>query len=410
VLDFKEILSQPWRNMEASAVVAESPYLLKKSGLIPELDGVRGIAILLVLLFHFQGPKPASIPSIVLIPQGLGWSGVDLFFVLSGFLITGILVETRRSGNYFSSFYARRMLRIFPLYLVFIFACFEIALPLAHHFGYGEHSNNSLQMWYWLHLSNWRSAFGQDVGPLSHLWSLSIEEQFYLIWPMVVLLVRPSRLGYVCLALMVIPLSLRLAFVNSGFGWELLHRLTPFRIDSLAVGCLIALLVRNKLWLSIVRPRLRLITSFALALLLAVLVFAKTPSPGSPLMITWGYTTFALAYGCLVFSAYLYSGSSRWLASQLRSAPLRAFGRYSYAMYVIHWPIVGLLSKVLAPLAPKNGGIVLWILSPLLGILISFALSLVSWNLLEKHFLRLKGRFVARPSESSVGGRVPVRL
>jgi len=387
--------------MEASTVAAESPILPKKSGLIPELDGVRGMAILLVLLSHFQGPRPASFPSILFVPEDLGWSGVDLFFVLSGFLITGILVETRRSSNYFSSFYARRMLRIFPLYLVFIFGYFEIALPLARYFGHEQHSNYA-QMWYWLHLSNWRSAFILDLGPLSHLWSLSIEEQFYLIWPMVVLLVRPSWLVYVCCAMILTPLGLRLAFLNNVYGWELLHRLTPFRIDSLAVGCVIALFVRNKKWLSIAQPRLWLITSIALAPLLAVLVFAKTLSAGSRLMTTWGYTAFALAYGCLVFSAYLYSGSSMWLASQLRSAPLRAFGKYSYAIYVLHWPLVGLQKRVLAALASGHGRVVLWILAPLSGILISFALAHASWHLLEKHFLRLKSRFVASPPETGL--------
>jgi peptidoglycan/LPS O-acetylase OafA/YrhL len=203
-------------------------------------------------LLHFQEARPSSIPRILGAPLLLGWSGVDLFFVLSGFLITGILVETRRAGNYFSSFYARRILRIFPLYMLSIFAYFSVALPLAHYFGHWQDLNNNLQMWYWLQLSNWRSAFGQDVPLLTHFWSLSIEEQFYFIWPIVVLLVRPSWLVYVCTAMILTPLGLRLAYVNKSFGWEFLHRLTPFRIDSLAVGCLIALVVRDKKWLRII--------------------------------------------------------------------------------------------------------------------------------------------------------------
>src|SRR5262249_57821933 len=115
----------------------------------PELDGVRGIAILLVMLFHFQGTRPHWIPKVLTYPMILGWSGVDLFFVLSGFLITGILVETRGAENYFSSFYARRVLRILPLYLVAVFLCFRVALPLARSFGRDLDPGGPLEPWYW---------------------------------------------------------------------------------------------------------------------------------------------------------------------------------------------------------------------------------------------------------------------
>ncbi len=312
----------------------------RKSGrLIPELDGVRGIAILLVLLFHFEGPRPTSALGVLFAPSALGWSGVDLFFVLSGFLITGILMDTRRSFNYLSSFYVRRILRIFPLYLTFIFAYFMIALPVARHFGHGMPSDSSLQIWYWFHLSNWRSAFGQDVGLLSHLWSLSIEEQFYLIWPMVVLLARPSWLVYICSIMIAVPPLLRFAFLNTAFGWELLHRLTPFRIDTLAVGCLIAVVVRDENWLRVFRTRFRLIALISISLLIAVLTFSGRPINSSRLTATLGYTAFALTYGCLVFSAYVSTGSSKWLPALLRSAPLRTCGKYSYGMYVLHWPL-----------------------------------------------------------------------
>ena len=363
----------------------------KQGDLIPELDGVRGIAILLVLLLHFQEARPSSIPRVLGAPLSLGWSGVDLFFVLSGFLITGILVETRRSGNYFSSFYVRRMLRIFPLYMLSIFAYFVVALPLAHHFGHWQDWSNNLQMWYWLHLSNWRSAFGQDVPLLTHFWSLSIEEQFYFIWPMVVLLVKPSWLVYVCAAMILTPLGLRLTYVNNNFGWEFLHRLTPFRIDSLAVGCLIALVVRNKKWLGIIGNRLPLIACTAVSILLAVLFFSSRGRAlvSAPLMLTWGYSAFAFAYGCLVFSAYFYTGSSMWLAVQLRSAFLRAFGKHSYAIYVLHYPVAAYRTRFLYRISDhvsERSRVVLWVLTMVLGILLTFVLSKAAWHLLEKHF------------------------
>ena len=189
----------------------------KKHDVILELDGVRGIAILLVLLFHLELPYPAGAPRLLFAPLLIGWSGVDLFFVLSGFLITGILIDTRDCRNYFSSFYMRRVLRIMPLYLLAVFAYFAVALPIAHHFGYWSARNGSAQMWFWLHLSNWPAAFGTVVPFIGHFWSLSVEEQFYFVWPLVVLFVRPSRLIHVCCGVVVAALALRIAFVNSTF-------------------------------------------------------------------------------------------------------------------------------------------------------------------------------------------------
>ena len=114
---------------------AESRPPAPRHEVILELDGVRGIAILLVLLFHLELSYPPGIPRMFFAPLLAGWSGVDLFFVLSGFLITGILIDTRKCRNYFSSFYMRRVLRIMPLYLLALFAYFAVALPVAHHFG-----------------------------------------------------------------------------------------------------------------------------------------------------------------------------------------------------------------------------------------------------------------------------------
>ena len=151
---------------------------------IKELDGVRGIAILLVLLHHFE--PPAGLPTAIVAGAYLGWSGVDLIFVLSGFLITGILLDTRDSPNYFTTFYARRALRILPLYFLTTLIYFRL-------------EPNPLERWFWSHLSNWKSAFGQDVPALSHFWSLAVEEQFYLVWPLVVILSPKRAMPRVCL-------------------------------------------------------------------------------------------------------------------------------------------------------------------------------------------------------------------
>ena len=231
----------------AAHAVAEPPPGTFGGGRSPilELDGVRGLAILLVMLFHFQGTRPHLVPKALVYPMIVGWSGVDLFFVLSGFLITGILIDTRDSENYFSSFYARRVLRIVPLYLIAVFLCFRVALPLARRWGVDLDPDGSLEPWYWLHVSNWRSAFGRDVRPLSHFWSLSIEEQFYVVWPAFVLWTKPRRLGAACAALAVTACALRCFAAARGAPPEALHRLTVFRIDALAIGGLLAAVGRS---------------------------------------------------------------------------------------------------------------------------------------------------------------------
>ncbi len=375
----------------------------RRAGPILELDGVRGLAILLVMLFHFQGTRPHLIPKALTYPMLLGWSGVDLFFVLSGFLITGILIETRRADNYFSSFYARRVLRIVPLYLLAVFLCFRVALPLARSRGYDLDPGGALEPWYWLHASNWKSAFGADVRPLSHFWSLSIEEQFYLVWPAFVLWVPPKRLGAACALLAAAACGLRWFAAAHGAPPEALHRLTIFRIDSLALGGFVAVLVRQPRWRRALRRRLKPVVLAISAVLVALLVLGRGAT--SPPMTRFGYSAFGLLYACLVFAAFDRAGSGAWLAVQLRRRPLRAFGRYSYAMYVFHYPIslyqAGFFEQW-ARGASDAALAAIWLASVGFGILGSFAVGLVSWNLVEKHFLELKKYFAARAAPSPV--------
>ena len=222
---------------------------------IPELDGVRGLAILLVLLFHF-GARPQGVPRLLTGLFALGWTGVDLFFVLSGFLITGILIRTKECSNYFRSFYARRALRIFPLYVLTIVAYFYIALPIAHHFGKWSSWDNSLGTWYWLHISNWQSSFGNEVPLLTHYWSLAIEEQFYLLWPLVVFFLPNSKLPHICIMIIAVSFGLRCIFqVQLDLYPSLLCRLTPFRLDALAFGGLLATIVINDSLCSAIESR-----------------------------------------------------------------------------------------------------------------------------------------------------------
>jgi len=357
---------------------------------IPELDGIRGIAILLVLLHHFE--PPPGVPKFIGAAPYLGWSGVDLFFVLSGFLITGILLDTKTSPNYFSSFYMRRVLRIFPLYLLCVFVYFRLA-------------PNPVEPWFWTHLSNWKSAFGTDVPMLSHFWSLAIEEQFYLVWSLVVFLIPTRALPGVAISTALGSLALRLAFAHHTFHNNFLYRLTPFRVEPLALGALAAWIVRNSRALEIARPYTRWIATCSAILLLAVLAMGRSNRPFRAPMATLGFTALAWLYVSIVFTA------ATQTAPLLRNAILRSFGKYSYAIYVFHVPIAQVYNPAVRRVAQSLNTpeqIALWVASTTLAIAACYAVALLSWNLIERRFLALKDRFASEvtqpPKRSSFQG------
>ena len=172
---------------------------------IPALDGVRGLAILAVLAHQLclDGYPMNSTVKHLLLPFEAGWIGVQLFFVLSGFLITGVLLETRHAQNYWSSFFMRRSLRIFPLYYVLLLVTFVVVPRLVDVSAatLAEHGNAA---WYWLYASNWM-VLGpvKEVETLGHCWSLAVEEQFYLLWPFVVRMFGNRGLARACVAVAV---------------------------------------------------------------------------------------------------------------------------------------------------------------------------------------------------------------
>lgn len=374
--------------------------------LIPELDGVRGIAVLIVMLCHSnmiqpmplsEGVPPLLLPGLL----ELGWSGVDLFFVLSGFLITGILLDTADSKNYFSSFYARRVLRIFPLYIIYVFAYFHLVLPLAHHLGNWQSLTNSSEPWFWFHLSNWKIAFGEHGNWLAHFWSLSVEEQFYLFWPVVVFFAGRRWLPYVCLALIGASFGLRCIYAHSNFGVMFLYELTPFRVEPLALGSLAAVFVRDCRVLSLLQNG-RLLPATAtcgVLMLSAALLIGRSTSVGNSSMATYGFTSFAVIYVCLVLYAYVHSGSPTRTPALLRKPILRAFGKYSYAIYVFHYPlfiVYGFAVRRASVTLPEGSKFIFWLLALLAGIGLSYAVAVMSWHLVEKHFWGLKRWFVVR--------------
>ena len=373
--------------METCAITSEPTHqVVRLPKYIPELDGVRGIAILLVLVYHFgTSTKPGGALGEIL---GLGWIGVDLFFVLSGFLITGILLDSKGSPHYFSYFYTRRILRIFPLYYLSIFFFFNLALPFAHRFSQLAYISMSAQIWYWPYLVNWYIGLGYPASPLSHFWSLCIEEQFYLAWPLLVFVTGKKTFLWVCVSLIVLSPVLRFTFGQNPPSPYFLYFITPFRMEPIALGAVIAILRRKDRMSLLSGLTMRWVWIPALAAFAYICLFSQTTVPVAFYMARYGYTCIDLAFASLVF--FVAQAASRSDPVGLfRNPVLMRFGKYSYAMYVFHAPISQYLPKFLhfGSRVARVG------LAIGVGVSVTYLIALISWHTLESPILGLKNRF-----------------
>ena len=199
---------------------------------LPALDGIRGLAILMIMQYHFWGlgfglveraPR-LGLDRWVASIRELGWTSVDLFFVLSGFLITGLLLDAKaRSGHYFRNFYARRSLRIFPLYYLFLAFVLTVAGHIPFLAAYATIPElRAHQLWFWTYGVNVAAcvpAIGAQIPVVyTHFWTLAVEEQFYLVWPLVVFTLDVRRLRATCIGMVAVALGLRIAVVAGLFG------------------------------------------------------------------------------------------------------------------------------------------------------------------------------------------------
>jgi peptidoglycan/LPS O-acetylase OafA/YrhL len=359
-----------------------------------ELDGIRGIAILLVLGAHFGAP--ACPPGILQEMFAFGWAGVDLFFVLSGFLITGILLDSKGKPNYFGRFYLRRVFRIFPIYYAYLLLFFHL-LPLIAQltgrlasFDFGR----SGEGWYWMYLSNWRDA-AQRNRHLFHFWSLSIEEQFYIVWPAVVYLASIRNLKYICASIAIFSPVLRFAALHYGASIPFLYRATPFRLEGLALGALLALAAHDVTLHKLIG---RLIPwAWPIGAVVLIGVIARSGAYWFTLpMVAFGYASIAVLCWALVSWGVAESGTRHWFARTLRSTALVRFGKYSYGIYVWHPLVAGSVRGVVASLGDRFG--LSWSLLPvalLVGIALSYGVAWLSWKLIEDPCARLKERVAA---------------
>jgi peptidoglycan/LPS O-acetylase OafA/YrhL len=342
---------------------------------IPQLDALRGVAILLVIVHNTVRDPWMHLGFIA----RNGWMGVDLFFVLSGFLITGILLDTKPADNYFKDFYARRCLRIWPLYYALLFFMF-VAVPLLRPSEAHVVFEKSAPWWaYCLFLQNFMLATPtMAAGALAVTWSLAIEEQFYLVWPFAVRYCSVSTVRRI--AIIVILISPVLRWYLSAHGANIYSNVFC-RLDGLMVGALLAVAIRTRDF----TPSKYL--SGAWLLLFGCGALALLAEAHDSRWITFSFT--AISSAALVYLA-IYS-RRRWFQTVLANRLLVYTGVISYGLYLLHKIPFDVVQSL-----HMNRHPVLMLLGALFA---SYVIAILSFNLLEKPFLKLKRFFVPELKE-----------
>jgi peptidoglycan/LPS O-acetylase OafA/YrhL len=336
--------------LETTRQVASSTATAPKEPRILELDGIRGVAVLAVVFYHYTVIGPGAEFHTWLYwgraAFRLGWSGVDLFFVLSGFLIGGILLDARDSPRYFRTFYARRSYRILPLYFLWL-ALYPLAAAAYSRWGIPSlpEGPQFYLRWsvHWVFLQTlayfylpYRTVAYFWLGPT---WTLAIEEQFYLMVAPLVRLLTPRRLFHFLLALLLICPLLRL---SGHFNWFHSYRFIPptlARSDSFAAGILAAMAWKTpdvRAWLVAHKKLL----SWTLAVLfLGPLIFTKwSASSEDVFALAFKLEFLAIFFALLILTVL--ANRTGWLARLMRNSVLREFGRLSYCIYLIHFAVM----------------------------------------------------------------------
>lgn len=350
----------------------------------PALDGLRGLAILLVVVYHNFGFIDYFF---------FGWLGVDLFFVLSGFLITDILLRSLGQKNFLKNFYMRRILRIFPLYYLTLIFFLLIYPRLFDNPDLSYYTTN--QVWLWGYLQNWLYIFkpDQSANILHHLWSLAVEEQFYLVWPFLILLIKkPKRLIILLAIVLALVISLRLiVWLYQIESLAYFNLYTFSRIDGICIGSILALLCREKP--DFLNKYFSVIV-FSMAGLNFLFYFLNQWQRFTlPYLAIAGYTTFAILLSLLVYEGI--KGNNKLVNFLFTNGFMKFFGKISYGLYVFHWPIYLIFTPLILPLFEKTRTtMTAHFLNSFSCIIIAVGISWLSLNYFESFFLKLKKSFV----------------
>ncbi|MGH7991306.1 MAG: acyltransferase family protein [Limisphaerales bacterium] len=357
---------------------------------IPELDGIRGLAILMVVCFHYcsglSGRSALAIFANDVI--SFGWTGVDLFFVLSGFLIGGMLIDHRDSGGYFKTFYIRRVCRIWPVYFLWIGAFLALRAALSSQASSSWYSETFVPIhpfWnYFLFLQNFWMKFGAGDAPWTSVtWSLCIEEQFYLVMPLIIWIVSPRKLPALLATLVALVFLYRCYLDIHSRAY--VYVLTSCRVDSLIIGVLCAWLVRNPRLENLIRRRCDWLYLIFVILScgMAYFVFSRRGGDANSFDVcTWGFTWIALFYASLLLLAI--TDKSGWLGRFMRNPLLRHFATISYCVYLIHMQVLTFINflffhKLSIPETNFTNGLAI-----VLGLPTTWLLAVSSWIYVER--------------------------
>ena len=363
----------------------------------PELDGLRFFAFLAVYIEHTVGfgvgnhhHLPNWLGDLLGTIGLAGTFGVDLFFVLSSYLITELLLRERTLRGFLDvkAFYIRRMLRIWPLYFLFLFTAYALTFVIS-----SEQLTWKHLLGYTLFAGNWVFFLMPVTTVAGPLWSVSLEEQFYLIWPWVIRRSNPRRLAITAIGLMVMAsiVTLAMGIIHPNYDWVSKNSFT--RVDGIAVGALLALLLHGRAPAFSARVRAALLISSMAILLWIAHDFGLFHLPVALAPLVLGWPLAAVACGGILLSVL---GSTGRFTAPLRSGPLVYLGRISYGLYVYH----ELLLKLGDRLFPAHDSsasqmIAYW----LFGLGTTIPVAMASYQLLELPFLRLKRRrFTVVPS------------
>lgn len=363
----------------------------------PALDGIRALAVSMVFATHYGGGTHGGrLLGIYNAFRLRGWMGVDLFFVLSGFLITGILYDTRTDSKFFQRFFARRSVRIFPVFYLLV----AILLLLTPVFRYEWRPGHLPFLFY---MGNFFASFDPSIyevlsathpaasAHLGHFWSLCVEEQFYLLWPLMVWTVRDRiRLLWVAGGLSLLALVFRagLLMFSSIDPVEFVSHTLPARMDSLLLGAILALLLRGESS-EVFQRACKWV--FLGAGSLVAMIFMLSPASNSPWLLTVGFTLIGIASAGLIGTTLRVGTPAFWLFS-LR--PLRTLGKYSYGFYVYHlvWAAAWAHFDVLMT-ARLHSRVLGGMLMNVVNFAVTFMVAKLSYDLFEVRFLRLKSNF-----------------
>ncbi len=365
---------------------------------IPALDGLRGIAILLVLLCHSLFGLESSSPLVTrLVAVGrLSWSGVDLFFVLSGFLIGGILLDARESPRYYTTFYIRRAYRILPLYFALTALFLFRHLPIRLLPGALGDASPLLVPWY-SYFTFTQAFFMVHLGwygapALAVTWSLAVEEQFYLATPLLIRKIRGTllvaALVFTVVAAPLLRFLLRHTLAHGDFAC---YVLMPCRADALCLGVLSAYLVRRPAFWNqlIARRRLLWLATAVLFAGVALLTWRGYNQFSAP-MTTWGYSLLALFYTCCLLIAV--SSTTELWHRALRTPWLMGLGTLAYCAYLLHYPLIQSGRRVARALFSTHPELS-FLVGAFSAVALTLALAALSWRYYEKPMLRRGHRY-----------------